>query len=496
MLLLLHLVLLAGLPLKDARIISQMTEGQYKEVHAGDNFTVPCPYNCSSGWIRATWCEYTENTAHPKKCQRINNVTREGDLCTLNLFVDNVTMEKHNTLYFCSLEELDNPQLVVKREREVRLLIRARPSTPVIKTDEEVVAGKRLALRCETEGFFPRNVTMNWFHNGTPIVGTNPQQTIHTQRDGTFSATSNINISLLLLHHDSVVTCQISHISVPAPVQSNITLNVKHAPLFIKMFQVGSADGRKQPVDSNTIITTEGSSLELGCQADGNPISSVRWEKQNTDLSWQEIDTRAAELKWSEMQESNAGVYRCLASNQYGTANVTLTVLVEKPGEFIWLKVLAAAMVTTAVLCAVVALYFFFNSKRNRKDRPSIVISESVDFNETNSEDKDTETGDYAMIWRSSASNDNTADCLTVNEVPYADILITVRGTSTPELRHIPQLTIVDYGQDWRDEERTGQLQGAHSVDRLPVRQLEVTRQMSTSSEYAVINYCSKPRGS
>ncbi|MBN3300433.1 ROBO1 protein, partial [Amia calva] len=262
------------------------------------------------------------------------------------------------------------------------------------------------------------------------------------------------------------------------------------------MFQVGSADGRKQPVDSNTIITTEGSSLELGCQADGNPISSVRWEKQNTDLSWQEIDTRAAELKWSEMQESNAGVYRCLASNQYGTANVTLTVLVEKPGEFIWLKVLAAAMVTTAVLCAVVALYFFFNSKRNRKDRPSIVISESVDFNETNSEDKDTETGDYAMIWRSSASNDNTADCLTVNEVPYADILITVRGTSTPELRHIPQLTIVDYGQDWRDEERTGQLQGAHSVDRLPVRQLEVTRQMSTSSEYAVINYCSKPRGS
>ncbi|KAF6736816.1 hypothetical protein FQA47_014031 [Oryzias melastigma] len=61
-------------------------------------------------------------------------------------------------------------------------------------------------------------------------------------------------------------------------------------------------------------------------------------------------------------------------------------------------------------------------------------------------------------------------------EVPYADITITVRGISTPELSQVNCLTIGEV------------LHASRSADRLHVPR-EVSRKMSTTSEYAVITY-------
>ncbi|RVE64817.1 hypothetical protein OJAV_G00129550 [Oryzias javanicus] len=61
-------------------------------------------------------------------------------------------------------------------------------------------------------------------------------------------------------------------------------------------------------------------------------------------------------------------------------------------------------------------------------------------------------------------------------EVPYADITITVRGVSTPELSQVNCLTIGEF------------LHASRSADRLHVPR-EVSRKMSTTSEYAVITY-------
>lgn len=84
---------------------------------------------------------------------------------------------------------------------------------------------------------------------------------------------------------------------------------------------------------------------------------------------------------------------------------------------------------------------------------------------------------------------DNQSD----TEVSYADILITVRGASTPELNQIPYLSPGDHKR-WGNEgglsptPRT-HLQASRSADRLHVLPREVSRKMSTSSEYAVITY-------
>ncbi|XP_069546206.1 uncharacterized protein [Brachyistius frenatus] len=78
---------------------------------------------------------------------------------------------------------------------------------------------------------------------------------------------------------------------------------------------------------------------------------------------------------------------------------------------------------------------------------------------------------------------DNESD----TEVPYADIMITVRGISTPELTQVSYLAAGDQHECWGDESRS-HLQASRSADRLHVPR-EVSRKMSTNSEYAVITY-------
>ncbi|XP_057694207.1 uncharacterized protein LOC130917134 [Corythoichthys intestinalis] len=82
------------------------------------------------------------------------------------------------------------------------------------------------------------------------------------------------------------------------------------------------------------------------------------------------------------------------------------------------------------------------------------------------------------------ASPDNES----LNEVPYAEIVISVRGVSTPELTQV-NLTTED-SQQWRGCESMGHMLASRSIDRLHLPQpREVSRKMSTNSEYAVITY-------
>ncbi|CAL8361263.1 unnamed protein product [Merluccius merluccius] len=79
------------------------------------------------------------------------------------------------------------------------------------------------------------------------------------------------------------------------------------------------------------------------------------------------------------------------------------------------------------------------------------------------------------------------------SEVPYADIMIAVRAASTPQLTHHCH---GNQRERWRDEARLSPflasphpLQVSCSADRLNVIPREVSRKLSTNSEYAIITY-------
>ncbi|XP_033488208.1 uncharacterized protein LOC117260332 isoform X2 [Epinephelus lanceolatus] len=170
-----------------------------------------------------------------------------------------------------------------------------------------------------------------------------------------------------------------------------------------------------------------------------------------------------------------------------GTKNASLPVKPnDSSGEFTGIKVLATVTVAVAMVLAALAVYLCLNRNRlswNDKGVPVVSRSGSplsphavllpVKGSVTQSE----------RVTLRIPTPDNESD----TEVPYADIMITVRGVSTPELTQVGYLTPGDQNEWWGDDSRS-HLQASRSADRLHVPQ-QVSRKMSTNSEYAVITY-------
>ncbi|XP_029302542.1 uncharacterized protein LOC115017937 isoform X2 [Cottoperca gobio] len=158
-------------------------------------------------------------------------------------------------------------------------------------------------------------------------------------------------------------------------------------------------------------------------------------------------------------------------------------------GELIGIKVLATVTVAVATVLAALAVYLCLNRNRqNWTDKGEPVVSRSgspLPPPAVPSPVKGSLSTQSERVTLRIPTPDNESD----TEVPYADIMITVRGVSTPELTQVSYLTPGDQ-KEWRGDESRSHLQASRSADRLHVPQpREVSRKMSTNSEYAVITY-------
>ncbi|XP_026153691.1 uncharacterized protein LOC113124794 [Mastacembelus armatus] len=158
-------------------------------------------------------------------------------------------------------------------------------------------------------------------------------------------------------------------------------------------------------------------------------------------------------------------------------------------GEFVGIKVLAAVTVAVAMVLSALAAYLCLHQNRQRwSGKGESVESRSgspLPSSAVLSPLKGSLSAQSERVTLRIPTPDNESD----TEVPYADIMITVRGVSTPELTQVGYLTPGDQNEWWGDESRC-HLQASRSADRLHVHMpKEVSRKMSTNSEYAVITY-------
>ncbi|KAL0973028.1 hypothetical protein UPYG_G00197930 [Umbra pygmaea] len=180
------------------------------------------------------------------------------------------------------------------------------------------------------------------------------------------------------------------------------------------------------------------------------------------------------------------------------TKDVLVTVLVNQEdssnnGEFTVLKVFLTITVFLAMMLAALAVYFCISHNQYGKGKSAIIGKNPTTRQGSGVGRATTTIGTCTnKCERGVALRITPADCQSDQEVPYADIMITVRGSSTPELTQISYLAPGDNRERWREEAGYGarsHLQVSHSADRLQVHPREVSRKMSTSSEYAVITY-------
>ncbi|CAN9511366.1 unnamed protein product [Ophioblennius macclurei] len=156
-------------------------------------------------------------------------------------------------------------------------------------------------------------------------------------------------------------------------------------------------------------------------------------------------------------------------------------------GESIGIQVLATVSVFVAMILAALAVYLCVNRQHwTCKEESSSFRSGSSQQQEVVFMPlKGTPSAQSERVTLRLPPPNNEDD----TEVPYADIMITVRGVSTPELTQVNYSASGDQREWWGDDSRA-HLHAARSADRLHVPQpREVSRKMSTNSEYAIITY-------
>ncbi|KAF7699951.1 uncharacterized protein LOC124394985 isoform X2 [Silurus meridionalis] len=377
-----HGTLLLYFGIKDG--VCQETE--IIQARLGEQLTLDCMYNCSSGFVRGSW-EREGGLACSTCFWTSSEKNMSEDLCNVNLQILNLTLEYTLYNYSCFSVKNDHPDLPRTLERHISLQIQ----------DEITVA----------------------------VIPTKPA----------------LDVVMKVMIYQN---------------QNELKLN-----------------DLVKGLSSHSIRVPVGDKLKLECLSTSQQCDG-QWMRNDANLT--EIAITGMLVEWNNIAEEDEGTYICYTNKRCTSQKISVVINVIKNDEFGWIRPFAATTLSVAVILLVLLIYLCYKKSGNTL----LDAEESTDAIYENTRIKN----------RGTILKPIAQDCQSDHEVPYADIVISVRGSSIPELTGLHGQTPRDHRLRWK-EEATGvsHLQACRSADRLHVHPREVSRKLSTTSEYAVITY-------
>ncbi|KAA0701967.1 Sperm surface protein [Triplophysa tibetana] len=180
--------------------------------------------------------------------------------------------------------------------------------------------------------------------------------------------------------------------------------------LRVTMYK-GHMESDEVLTSSSTIEVMAGTSLRLHCVAPDNQHCEGQWVRGNGSIPWSKNDTV---VQWSQIKLEDGGRYRCQTKGTCTGKPIAVEIEVIESDRFTWAKIFAAFAVSAMFVLMAHLIYLCYR----RGCKP-------VDTSLT----RDRATSRNAVVMRP-VTQDTQSD----HEVPYADIVISVRGSSHPDL--------------------------------------------------------------
>ncbi|TFK06313.1 trans-L-3-hydroxyproline dehydratase [Platysternon megacephalum] len=184
-------------------------------------------------------------------------------------------------------------------------------------SDLLVTVGEQVLLECAPPRGHPEP-TISWKKDGVPI----------SQKAGRYEVSSG---KLLMVH------AQRSDAGLYVCVASNQAGQRESKAALVSVLEKPTFTRR--PSD---IVAKFGSTVQLGCGAQGDPLPKVWWHKEHGELPWgrHEVDEENT-LRIHYVTTFDSGRYICTAQNQVGTASAKASLTVQDPldtGQREWPK--------------------------------------------------------------------------------------------------------------------------------------------------------------
>ncbi|XP_048476521.1 sialic acid-binding Ig-like lectin 10 [Rhincodon typus] len=181
----------------------------------------------------------------------------------------------------------------------------------------EIIAGKRVNLSC----------TFNTTCNGTapaltwdtPTAVPGSVSNTVTQHGVTLTYTSVLSLTPSLTHQGQTLTCRVSYPTVSS--EQTLILTVQYPP---QNLSITSFDGIKD----SSINIMEGKAVVIICSVESFPASNLMWGHLNATMN----RTSSNNELWLEIFHityRETGDYRCVAENEHGTVEGSITITVE-----------------------------------------------------------------------------------------------------------------------------------------------------------------------
>ncbi|XP_060708573.1 sialic acid-binding Ig-like lectin 10 [Hemiscyllium ocellatum] len=185
----------------------------------------------------------------------------------------------------------------------------------------QIIAGMHVRLRCTFNttciGTAP---TLTW---DTPTIVRGLVSNTITQHGVTLTYTSVLSLTPLLRHQGQSLTCRVSYSTVSS--EQTFVLTVQYAPEDLTITSLNR-------MKDSSISTIKGESAVIICSVRSFPASNLMWRHLNAIMNRTSFSNELW-LVIPNVTSREAGDYQCVAENEHGTVEDSLTITVEYAPE-------------------------------------------------------------------------------------------------------------------------------------------------------------------
>ncbi|XP_036378952.1 neuronal growth regulator 1-like isoform X2 [Megalops cyprinoides] len=288
----------------------------------GDSVTLNCFFNYT-GSPQDTRMGKFYTKANGPGMDEAENVSCKPLISKANLFACELSSTitflrpENETVYYCDVW-IPRPQGTIQVTGNGTIISLYYKATSIsIQVPLPLVSGEEAILVCSVSGFYPQDLSVLWFHRGQQVSHSSISNHISRSHNGTFSLRSQYRFKATVADNMAECCCKVSHPAVGWERATSIILGVNYAPSTVNV------TSHSRLVINATLLLEVGSPLDVICSADGNPSPEIHWLTGSRSV-WNSRET----LQLTAVQKEHHGVYWCVAKNQYGERNTSITLVV------------------------------------------------------------------------------------------------------------------------------------------------------------------------
>lgn len=268
-------------------------------IHVGTDLELTCQATACPVNVTFRWTALQDNS-HSGRSKDEQNVSR--------LMIRNITI-KHNIKVVCRATCNGKP---IEKTSDIRMY--SFPQDPVLPKIKSLIANQTQKLSCTVHNVYPlERIQIEWLR-GDKILHVDLHEEFVYDHVQNYSFVFNYTPSVLDLGKN--ISCK-------------ATLKITEIGLEKTRNSIAEYGPGTITISSNNPSVKLGENLEITCQADGNPKPTILWWKEETEPAQNESQNE--KLIINNASWSQAGWYRCDASNAVGSQQMRVKVIVLGP---------------------------------------------------------------------------------------------------------------------------------------------------------------------